>query len=170
MADIREATPDDVEGLAALADRRRAQYARYQPQLWRESPDAPTVHRRLLAEIVVDPRVITVVALESGGEVVGFVTARLVQPSPLHAPGGPTGFVDDFTVARADLWSTVGVALLRAVVIRAAARQVTQLVVVCGHRDELKRAALAQAGLGIASEWWTASIGQPLSPTDAALD
>lgn len=167
MADIREATADDVGGLAALADRRRAQYARYQPQLWRQAADASATHRHLLAQLVADPRVITLAAVESGGEMLGFVTARVVQPSPLHAPGGPTGFLDDFTVARAELWSSVGVALLRAVVVRAAAQQVTQLVVVCGHRDELKRAALAQAGLGIASEWWTASIGQPVGPSDA---
>lgn len=168
MADIREATTEDVGGMAALADRRRAQYARYQPQLWREAVDASATHRRLLDELVVDPRVITLVSVGIDGEVTGFVTARVVQPSPLHAPGGPTGFVDDFAVARADLWASDGVALLRAVVVTAAARQVTQLVVVCGHRDELKRAALAQAGLGIASEWWTASIGRPVGPVDTA--
>lgn len=169
MAEIRDATAADVESLAAMADRWRAFYARHQPQLWREAPDASAVHRGLLGELIADPRVITLVAFRPGGELDGFVTARTVQSSPLHDPGGPTGFIDDFAVASPDLWPSVGVALLRAVVVRAAARGVTQLVVVCGHRDELKRAALAQAGLGVASEWWTASIGRPVDPPEAGL-
>ena len=58
-------------------------------------------------------------------------------------------------------WATVGVDLLNAIQEDARHRGAAQLVVVCGHLDEAKRAALDSCRLTIASEWWVAPLIEP---------
>lgn len=156
---IRPAHPDDLEPIAAMADDRRRQYAEYQPVFWRPAPDAAARQRPYLASLIADVQVITLVAI-SDGRVVGFVIGHLVPAPAVYDPGGPTCSIDDFAVERPASWATVGVELLRAVQEDARQRGATQLVVVCGHLDEAKRAALEYCRLTIASEWWVA----PLAP------
>ncbi len=74
---------------------------------------------------------------------------------PVYAPGA-TATIDDFAVT-ADAWATVGVELVRRRS-SAAALKVTQLVVVCGHRDEAKRSMLQDLGLSLASEWYVGPV------------
>jgi GNAT superfamily N-acetyltransferase len=163
MADVREATPDDLEPILRLARTRRRLYALYHPQLWRPAADAEETHRRLLGRAIADAEVIVLVAVDDG-RVRGFVLARLVQSAAVYDPGGPTCFIDDFAVDEEGSWATLGVRLLRAAVVRAAARSATQVVVVAAHLDAARRRALRDAGLAVTSEWWVASIGRPLQP------
>ena len=158
---IRDATAVDVDAIASLAEARRADYERAQPQFWRRAVDAVEVHRPWLAAMVVDADVVSLVASDDDGELIGYAFACLVPSPPVYDPGGPTGLVDDFQLANPTLWSTVGVGLLAAVRERLAARGVVQLVVVCGRHDDAKRAALTSAGLAVASEWYV----QPIDPT-----
>ena len=102
---------------------------------------------------------ITFVAI-SNETLVGFIIGHLVPAPAVYAPGGPTCTVDDFTVGQAALWATVGVELLYAVKNEAGQRGASQLVVVCAHLDEAKRAALASCRLAIASEWWVAPLSE----------
>jgi hypothetical protein len=103
------------------------------------------------------------VAVERG-QVRGFVAGKLVQSAAIFDPGGPICLIEDFTIDDEDAWSMIGVQLLRAVVVRAAARSATQVAVLAAHLDPAKRRALREAGLSLASEWWVASIGRPLRP------
>ncbi len=50
--------------------------------------------------------------------------------------------------------ATVGRELLEAATKELTARSAVQVVVVCGHLDAEKRAALTASGLTIASEWY----------------
>ncbi len=163
MAEIREATPADLESILRLAGLRRRQYAAFHPRLWRPAADAATAHRRLLKRALGDPQVIMLVSVDRG-QVRGFMVARLVQSPAIYDPGGPTCFIDDFAVDDEGFWSSVGVELLRAAVVRAAARSATQVTVVAARMDAAKRQALREAGLSVGSEWWVASISRPLEP------
>lgn len=156
---IRPAHADDLEPIVAMAADRRRQYAEYQPVFWRPAPHAAARQRPYLGSLIADVNVITLVAI-SEETVVGFVIGHLVPAPAVYDPGGPTCSIDDFTVERPASWATVGVELLRAVQEEARQRGAAQLVVVCGHLDQAKRAALEGCRLTIASEWWVA----PLAP------
>lgn len=153
----------------ALADRRRRQYATYQPVFWRPAADAVDRHRTYLAGLITDDNVIFRVAetgdgltgyVLTGYVLTGFVLAQLVPAPPVYDPGGLTCSIDDFAVMHSDLWASVGVDLLREVQVEAARRGAAQVVVVCGHEDDAKRAALNSCGLAIASEWWVATLSR----------
>jgi hypothetical protein len=150
-----QATHDDVGEVAALADARRGEAERHQPLFWRKAENALEVHREYLHGLVDDPEHIFLVARQSGG-ISGFVIGRLLPAPPVYDPGGLTCLVDDFAVAAADEWATLGVDLLRAVAGRARGRGAIQVVVVAGRHDTLKGQALQTAGLAVASEWWVA--------------
>ncbi|MCL4545642.1 MAG: hypothetical protein M1118_13785 [Chloroflexi bacterium] len=77
---------------------------------------------------------------------------------PVYDPGGSSCEIDDFCVAQAGDWQTVGEALLTEANREAKARGAVQCVVVCGHLDLPKRAMLSALGFTVASEWWV----QPL--------
>lgn len=154
---LMEATADDVADIAALAALRREAYEAAQPQFWRCAADAVERHLPWLTAQVENPDVVSLVA-RSGASLDGFVFASLVGAPPVYDPGGPTGFVDDFVVADPSLWPTIGRDLLDEVKRRLAARGVAQVVVVCGHHDEAKRAPLLAAGLTVASEWLVAPL------------
>jgi hypothetical protein len=155
---IREATDSDIDSIAALAAARRTDYERAQPQFWRRAANAVEVHRPWLAEMVRDPDVVSLVG--AGGEhgVGGYVFGTVAPSPPVYAPGGPTGLIDDFSVAAPSLWDTLGVDLLVAARERLATRGIAQIVVVCGAHDEPKRIALVAAGMSLASEWYVQPV------------
>lgn len=154
---IRAAEPDDVVAMGRLADRKRRQYAAYQPVFWRLAPSARTHHERFLARLVADPEVLSLVATLDE-DVHGFVVGRLVDAAPVYDPGGPSVYVDDFVVSREAEWATVGAALLRSVRQLGVDRGAAQVVVVSGALDTAKRRLLADADLEVASEWWVAPL------------
>ena len=97
---------------------------------------------------------IALVSEELEGTLNGFMIASIVTAPPVYDPGSLVCMVDDFTVASADLWPTVGKELLDEVRRLANARGAKLFVVVCGHLDEPKRAMLIECGHTIASEWY----------------
>lgn len=154
---IRAADSDDLDGMLALSDARRRQYESYQPIFWRPASDAAEQQRPYLAALIADDSVICRVAV-TDDRLAGFVVGRLLDAPPVYDPGGLTCSLDDFTVADSELWGSVGVDLLHEVQREAAGRGAVQLVVVCGHADAEKRAALDSCGLTIASEWWVTGL------------
>lgn len=156
---IWDATADDVDAIATLAQQVREQYAGYQPTFWRVAPNALDLHRAFVSHLVADGEVLSLVATGEDHELLGYAFATVGAAPPVYDPGGLTGMVDDFAVADDDLWSTVGVELGGAVRRRLADRGAVQIVVVCGVEHEAKRQALGSMGLAVASEWW-------VGPTD----
>ena len=150
---IRPATPADVDAMVALSERKRTEYAAYQPVFWRKAADSVAAQTPYFHHLLARDNILARVA-EHAGTVVGFVIAAIVPTPEVYDPGGPTCMIDDFCVADATTWPTVGAALLADVQAAAAARGAVQSVVVCGHLDEPKRAFLRGAGLSLASEWY----------------
>jgi hypothetical protein len=159
---IRDATDPDVEQIAALAETRREDYEQAQPQFWRRAENAVGIHRPWLAEMVRDPDVVSLVALDGDRGLAGYAFGTVASSPPVYAPGGPTGLIDDFQIADPAEWGGLGVQLLVAARERLAARGVAQIVVVCGRHDQPKREALALAGLSVASEWYTQTIDRAI--------
>lgn len=75
---VRAASAGDVDALVRLAAARRAQYAAYQPVLWRPAADAEALQRHDLKGLVEDPAVITVVAV-ADQDVVGCRSPRRLR-------------------------------------------------------------------------------------------
>lgn len=69
-------------------------------------------------------------------ELIGFGFGTLVPASPVFAPGGPSGFIDDFAVTTREAWADVGAALPRAAAEPLAGLGAVQIVVVRGHHVE----------------------------------
>ena len=159
MVEVRSAAPGDVDAIVRLAAVRRAEYESYQPVFWRPAADAAARQRPYLAGLIEDPAVISLVAV-TGHDVAGFAIATVGVAPSVYDPGGLTCLVDDFVVADAHDWPTVGVILLRAVIRAALERGAAQIVVVTAQLDGAKRAVLAASGLSVASEWWV----RPLNP------
>lgn len=162
QAQVRRATVDDVDGMAELAEVRRRDYEKAQPQFWKVAPDAVTHHTAYLKDLLTRDDTVSFVAHEDG-RLLGYVFGTLVAAPPVYAPGGPSGFIDDFTVADPDTWDTVGAALLTAA--RRALNDLgaAQIVVVAGHHDQAKLNALTQAGLSRASEWLVAPTSRAIA-------
>lgn len=149
----RRASADDLEDLLGLAEQRRQQYQRYQPQFWRPAEDAVQQQRGFFRSLLNDDQVFVLLA-ELKSELRGFIIARTVSAPPVYNPGGFTCLVDDFAVLDPADWPKVGLALLEAARNWGADNGAVQLVVVTAHLDDSKRAALQAAQLTLASEWW----------------
>lgn len=153
---IRTAHADDVDAIAALAQRTRERYQQYERQFWRISPDAAEVHPLWLGHLIEDEGTVALVA-EENGTFAGYAFATVTFVPPVYDPGA-TATIDDFAVTDDALWPTVGVELVREAQVRLRALKVAQLVVVCGHRDEAKRSMLQDLGLSLASEWYVGPV------------
>jgi GNAT superfamily N-acetyltransferase len=142
-----------------LSEQKRREYQAYQPRFWRKAADSREKQLPFFERLIENDRVIALVH-ELSGSIDGFVIASLMDAPPVYDPGGMTCLIDDFVVAAAGNWTTVGEALLAAANQEAKARGAVQTVVVCGHRDGPKRAMLAEGGFSIASEWYVREIGE----------
>jgi hypothetical protein len=149
---IRPATHEDVERLLDLAARKRTQYESYVPRFHRPAPDARTRQQPYFHHLIDSSEVIVLVH-EAAGTVDAFITGQLFPPPPVYDPGGPGCLVDDFCVEDAELWPTVGRALLEELRLQAKDLGAVQVIVVCGPRDLPKRDMLGSAGLAVVSEW-----------------
>lgn len=150
---LRSALAADLDQVLAIADRRRHQYAAYQPQFWNPSSDAVRRQRDYFTSLLADPAKLFVVAV-ANDRLRGFVIATLAPAPPVYDPGGLTCLVDDFTVDEPESWLEVGPQLLDSVRSWAEERGAVQLVVVTAGGDDPKRAVLNSVGLSLASEWW----------------
>lgn len=158
---MREATEQDVDRIVELADVKRREYESHAPVFQRPAANANDLHRPWLRHLVADASAGTLVHVDSDGDVDGFVIVTLGPAPPVYDPGGPSSLIDDFAVSDPDRWTTSGVALLDAAKAWAVDQGAVQIVVVCGPHDQAKRHVLLDAGLYVASEWFT-------TPFDAA--
>jgi hypothetical protein len=156
----REATAADIERMVDLADNTRREYEPHAPVFQRPAANAREVHRPWLAQLVENPEAGTFVHEESNGDVDGFAIITTVPAPPVYDPGGLSSLIDDFVVSSPDKWVTAGASLLDAATAWALARGAVQVVVVSGPHDVPKRALLQDAGLYVASEWFTAPLDE----------
>ena len=155
---VRRAQLSDVPSMVDLSEQKRREYQAYQPQFWRKAPDSREKQLPFFERLIESDQVIALVH-EHSGTIDGFVIASVVGAPPVYDPGGKTCLIDDFVVAAAADWTTVGEALLATANQEAKACGAVQTVVVCGHQDGPKRTMLAEGGFSIASEWYVREIG-----------
>jgi GNAT superfamily N-acetyltransferase len=156
----RGATAADVERMIDLADEARRQYEPHAPVFQRPAANAREAHRSWLSQLVEDSDAGTFVHEDSAGTVDGFAVITTVPAPPVYDPGGLTSHIDDFAVSSPERWVTAGATLLDAATTWARERGAVQVVVVAGPHDGPKRAVLQDAGLYVASEWFTAPLGE----------
>jgi len=154
---VRSALAEDIARMVELAAQKRTEYESYQPVFWHPADDARIKQKPFFEYLLKQDKVIALVH-DDAGAIDGFVIATLVPAPPVYSPGGPTCFLDDFTVAQTAQWETIGRALLREALRIAKERGAAQAVAVCAHLDEAKRSFLRSEGLSIASEWHTKAI------------
>jgi hypothetical protein len=154
----REATAADLEQMAELADHARLEYERQAQVFQRPAPNAEEVHRPWLSHLLESPDVGTFVHDDADGGVDGFAVVTTLPAPPIYDPGGLTSLIDDVVVSSPDKWATAGATLLGAATAWSRERGAVQVVVVCGPHDEAKRAVLQDAGLYVASEWFTSPL------------
>jgi GNAT superfamily N-acetyltransferase len=154
---VRAAIATDLEPVLVIAERRRRQYAGYQPKFWNPAPEAVARQRTFFKALITDSTTLFAVAV-TPHQVQGFVIARVAPAPPVYNPGGATCLIDDFTVDESQSWSEVGPQLLTLARQWASKRGAAQLVVVTAAADDPKRAVLNTAGLSPASKWWVGPI------------
>jgi hypothetical protein len=154
---IRRAEAGDVPVMVALSEKKRLEYQAYEPRFWRKAADSREKQTPFFERLLTGDRTIALIH-EREGVVDAFIIGTLMEAPPVYDPGGLTCMVDDFVVD-AEEWGTTGAALLAAVERTAGQRGAVQTVVVCGHRDEAKRAMLSGERFSLASEWYTRVIG-----------
>ena len=158
--DVRTSVPDDLPEMVRLAENRRLQYQEYQPTFWKKAEQSAQVTRDFFGKLISQEGWHCFSAHE-GTEFMGFLIARETTAPPVYAPGGATITVDDFCVRRPEDWSTAGLALVQALKATAREKGWCQLVIVCGDMDLPKKQMLHDAGLSIASNWFTVPVNPP---------
>ena len=158
---VREATAADIGRMVELADRTRREYEPHAPVFQRPAAEAMAAHRPWLLRLVEDPDAGTFVHEDDHGDVDGFVVITTLPAPPVYDPGGASSMIDDFTVSSPDRWPSAGAALLQAATGWARTRGAVHVVVVSGPHDAPKRAVLQDAGLYVASEWFTTPLDRP---------
>jgi predicted acetyltransferase len=117
-----------------------------------------------------DPDALLLDSRLRGNDIKGFIIGKLMPAPEVYNPGGLTLMIDDFLVApklhsseggcvqSENLWQSVGHRLIEEIKAAAKARSATQILVVCGAHDHLKRNFLSEQNLSIASEWFVGGI------------
>ena len=150
---IRNAVLMDISQMAALSEKKRVEYEAYAPTFWRKASDSAERQTPYLAAQLAIENAICLVS-EINGAIDGFIIAHVNEAPPVYDPGSLVCVIDDFVVARPDLWNTLGRELLHEARRLARMRGAELAVVVCGQMDAPKREMLQAAGLYVASEWW----------------
>ena len=154
---IRIAQVGDIAECVALSYTKRRQYELAQPVFWKYAgPQAETTQAQWFAELLAREDHIFLVA-QGDAAIAGFAIGRLLKAPEVYDPGGSTLIIDDFCV-RDDSWREVGDGLLAEISARARDKGAVQSVVVCGAHDASKKAFLTDAGMRVASYWYTMPI------------
>lgn len=155
--ELRKAEAKDVDAMVALSAAKRIEYAKAQPVFHKIAPDADAKQKAFLQDQLAKADQCFFVHSE-GSKVDAWINGRLVSAPPVYEPGGRVLLVDDFCVARPELWATAGKALLLQAQAWAKGQGAVLVNVVCGPEDAPKRALLKELGLGVASEWHVGNI------------
>jgi hypothetical protein len=149
---IRKAEGKDVDAMVALSAAKRVEYAKAQPIFHKIAPDADAKQKAFLSSQL-DKADQCFLVHSEGGTLDAWINGRLVSAPPVYEPGGRVLLVDDFCVAKPELWASAGKALLLEAKAWAKGQGAVLVNVVCGPEDAPKRALLKELGLGVASEW-----------------
>jgi len=154
---VRKAQSGDIESMAHIAELRRLHYQELEPVFWKKAENSEQIGKAFFRQLIEDSTThMFVIDGEDG--VTGFLIAKEARNPPVYNPGGSSYVIDDFALADPVTWSVQGKALLEHIQQYAKDNNWRQLVIVCGDQDNYKKAMLEEAGLRIASNWYTYAI------------
>lgn len=157
MANIRYAAEADLAAMVALIEQRRFEYEQYEPVFWKKASDSAEKTEPFFKSLLTNERATALVAYDDE-QLVGFLIAINTPAPPVYEPGGTTILVDDFCVADASLWPSVGRSLLDQLEVIGREAGWRQYVVVSGKADQSKSEFLTSTHLSLASTWWTTTF------------
>jgi ribosomal protein S18 acetylase RimI-like enzyme len=162
---VRDAEAPDVTRMAELAEAKRQHYRDHATPFQRPALNGREAHEAFLPKLL-EWEGFTVLVHDSADGVDGFVVARFGSAPPPYGDGS-LFHIDDFALADAASWPTVGRALLGEVMRRAEVAGIETAIVVSGPPsiDKPKAAFLRACGLRVDAEWRVKS----LTPTSDEL-
>jgi len=164
---IREAQVADVPNMADLAEAKRQHYRDHASPFQRPARNGREVHEGFLSKLL-EWEGFTVLVHDAVSRIDGFIVARFGSAPPPFGEGSLL-HVDDFALAEADAWPTVGGALLGEVMCLAQLAGIETAIVVSGPTsiDEPKAAFLAGLGLRVDAEWRVKALAPASGPIPA---
>ncbi|MDP1725119.1 MAG: GNAT family N-acetyltransferase [Alphaproteobacteria bacterium] len=154
---ISKAETSHIDAMILLSDAKRESYEKVQPQFWKRADNAHEKQTEWFHALLNQPDHILLVA-EINNKIKGFIIGRLIPAPEVYNPGGLTLMIDDFCVAEPSMWQSIGAALLFELKKQAKLKNVSQILVVCGHHDKPKKTFLDEMNLSIASNWYVGNI------------
>jgi hypothetical protein len=159
ISKIRPAQLSDIDAMVLLSRSKRLAYEKAQPQFWRYAGEkGDDSQRQWFKELLQNKDYLLFTAANDDQEIIGFIIGRLVPAPEVYNPDGLTLMIDDFCVYSENLWESVGYKLIEVIKSEAKIKGASQILVVSGAHDELKRKFLMNQNLSIASEWFIGSI------------
>lgn len=156
---IRLTAITDLDPIAVLSYNKRRSYEKAQPQFWRYAgEEGDNIQKQWFKELLEDKNYLMFTAENNTPEILGFIIGKLMPAPEVYNPGGLTLMIDDFGVKSESLWESVGAELIKAIKVPAKAKDVSQILVVCGAHDGPKRKFLNEQNLSIASEWFVGKL------------
>lgn len=137
---VRPATAADVPAILEIAERKRRQYAEYQPVFWRMAPVPRQTFAPYMTDQVNSDRNIALV-YDGDDRLRGFLIAQ-------------ADYIDDYAVSSPEEWPTVGVALLQQTMFRAAERGIGRFRIVTAVADVRKRDSVESQGFRWTATWY----------------
>lgn len=157
MVIIECAEVTDIAEMVELSRKKRLEYEKVQPRFWKYKKGAEDVQVKWFKEFLEKDDCLLLVA-KSDDRVVGFAIGSIIQAPEVYDPGGLTLMIDDFCVDTPENWNTIGSKLIEEIKKLSKAKDVVQILVVCGAHDEQKRQLLKNLGLNVISEWYSCGI------------
>jgi hypothetical protein len=154
---LRSASEADIPAMVAILEAKRVEYQGYEPVFWNKAANSAEIQTGYFTYLLAQEDTCMFVA-ERQQEVLGFLVTRLTPAPPIVDPGGPTVTIDDFHVARPDLWDTVGALLLDRAMAHGREQGWHQIIVVCPHKERAKSEFLSGKRLSLTTEWWTKTL------------
>ena len=169
---IRIGQISDIEAIVELSRAKRLAYEKAQPKFWKYAGiDGDNVQKEWFKELLRMENYLMFTAihkntgspdlhslLRDDEEILGFIIGKLIESPEVYNPCGLTLMIDDFCVKTENLWQSVGAKLIEEIKLIALKKGASQILVVCGAHDHLKRGFLISQKLNIASEWFVGGI------------
>ncbi len=149
---IREATNSDIAPMTDLAQAKRDEYSKWEPNYWQSADGAKEIHAKYFSSLIKDNKTILYVA-ESNSIVIGFIIGIMVEVPPVYKSGKPV-LIDDFCINSEFKYEDVGLSLLKSVEEKAKSVSNSAIsIVVCAAKDKMKKDFLEEKCFTNACEW-----------------
>jgi predicted acetyltransferase/RimJ/RimL family protein N-acetyltransferase len=155
---VRSAILSDISFYVALSHNKRRAYEKAQPQFWRYVGVQAEISQAKWFEKLLTQDDYIMLTAENNGKIVGFIIGKLISAPEVYNPGGLTLMIDDFCVEDEADWNSTGCKLVQEIKTLSKTKGTSQILVVCGAHDEIKRHFLKNIGLSVASEWYVGGV------------